>query len=89
MSSIRDTTGQGALTPRENRGNLPALASELRRRALLDQEVRGVKNKTPDCVRRWMEVDADNARRMWEILRLYGWPGYRLVGEQGSGTRRY
>ena len=61
----------------------PALAAELRKRAVRDQEVRAAGGTTPEKLERWRAVDAGNARWMREVLREHGWPGRRLVGYQG------
>jgi len=60
------------------------LAAELRGRVERDQEVRLVPHKTAQDIAHWMEVDSDNQRWIWQVLRELGWPGIALVGEQGS-----
>ncbi|AZM57359.1 DUF6624 domain-containing protein [Streptomyces sp. NPDC005900] len=60
------------------------LAAELRRRADWDQDVRRTPGKSAADVARWMAVDAENQQWIWRVLREHGWPGHRLVGEQGS-----
>ena len=59
------------------------LAAALRERAVRDQEVRAAGGTTAETLARWRAVDADNARWMREVLRIHGWPGRRLVGDQG------
>ena len=61
----------------------PELAAALRERAVRDQEVRAAGGTTPEKLARWRAVDAANARWMREVLRQHGWPGRRLVGDQG------
>ncbi len=66
----------------------PELADELRRRAEADQQARsflGPDNEPTDAqIRHCQAVDADNTAWLAAIVTEHGWPGIRLVGEQGA-----
>ena len=66
----------------------PELADELRRRAEADQQARsflGPDNEPTDAqIRHCQAVDADNMAWLAAIVTEHGWPGIRLVGEQGA-----
>jgi hypothetical protein len=64
-----------------------ALRTELLRRMSLDQELRGkylqdTENQALGA--QLTEVDRDNTRWLKETLKARGWPGYTLVGRDGS-----
>lgn len=68
----------------------PALREELLAMMAEDQAVRtGVAppgdDRTPEeLFAAWDRVDAEHAARMAEILDAHGWPGWSLVGKDGS-----
>ena len=68
----------------------PALREELLAMMAEDQAVRsGIAppgdDRTPEeLFAAWDRVDAEHAARMTEILDAHGWPGWSLVGEDGS-----
>lgn len=68
----------------------PALRQELLRRYEQDQAIRnewikkGVERPRKALMDRMRAIDSDNARRMREIVRQYGWPDPGLVGKDGS-----
>lgn len=66
----------------------PELADELRRRAEADQQARslfGPDDEPTDAqIQHCQAVDADNTAWLAAIVTEHGWPGIRLVGEQGA-----
>lgn len=73
----------------------PSLRTELLERMRVDQQVRREMDSAirvmgdpqridPVTVRRWQMVDRENTAWLQPIIRLLGWPGYRLVGEDGA-----
>jgi hypothetical protein len=84
-----------ALTACHNVNSTASLASQLRVRFAADQRVRaemdsaaealGDVDKIPDStIAAWDTVDVRNTRWLKGILHDSGWPGYRLVGVEGS-----
>ncbi|MFF0430174.1 DUF6624 domain-containing protein [Streptomyces sp. NPDC021012] len=61
----------------------PDLAEELRRRAEFDQKARDAALRT-GSLDDLVEVDADNTAWLEEVVAEHGWPGVRLVGDQGA-----
>jgi hypothetical protein len=67
----------------------PALRSELLERAAKDQAVRdeltnkGVIELDQATLGRMNAIDADNTKRMRQIVRQYGWPSPELIGHDG------
>jgi hypothetical protein len=70
----------------------PVLRLELLEMLKRDQEMRtamreknghGVVSENEDRAL-WKKVDAEHIVRIKEIVHEYGWPGYRLVGKDGS-----
>lgn len=66
----------------------PDLADELLRRAEADQQARSFFDQdtkpTAVQVQHCQAVDADNTTWLETIVTEHGWPGIRLVGEQGA-----
>ncbi len=66
------------------------LQEDLLQMAAADQQVRkslprlNDSTDTKTIAKALQQVDPQNAARMWEILRQYGWPGYSLVGQDGA-----
>ncbi len=67
-----------------------ALREELLAMLVEDQAVRtgipppGDDRTSEELFAQWLVVDAANAERMSEILDAHGWPGWSLVGREGS-----
>lgn len=67
-----------------------ALREELLAMLVEDQAVRtgvappGDDRTSEELFAQWLVVDAANAERMSEILDAHGWPGWSLVGRDGS-----
>lgn len=66
----------------------PDLAEELLRRAEADQQARSFFDQdtrpTDAQIEHCQAVDADNTAWLEAIVTEHGWPGIRLVGEQGA-----
>jgi len=67
-----------------------ALRQELLKMVEEDQEIRTKIVETPTSgeatLRRMTEIDRKNTARMKEIIAKHGWPGKRLVGEDGANA---
>lgn len=59
-----------------------ALREELLEMRARDQEVREASSKGDFS--KWAETDANNQKRLKEIVNQYGWPSRSMVGEDGS-----
>ncbi len=66
----------------------PDLTEELCRRAEADQQARSFlaqdTEPTDAQIQHCQAVDADNTARLEALVIEHGWPGIRLVGEQGA-----
>jgi hypothetical protein len=68
----------------------PTLRRELLERVAKDQAIRqeliskGVDKPDPEVLDRMASIDAENAKRVAEIVDQFGWPGPELVGRDGS-----
>lgn len=59
-----------------------ALRDELLQMRARDQQVREAPIKGDFS--QWMQIDADNQKRLKEIVKQYGWPTNAMVGEDGA-----
>jgi hypothetical protein len=63
------------------------LKSELLSMAKRDQEVRDRWDINKDMISEEVErTDSEHEKRLREIIQEYGWPGFSLCGEEGSGA---
>lgn len=64
------------------------LLTELRKMFNEDQKIRfhiiNSENQNPEDVQLMEEVDQQHFDRLKDIIEVYGWPGYQLIGEEGS-----
>jgi hypothetical protein len=58
---------------------METIAESLRRRVLRDQQARA--DGVPDVIR---ANDRENTAWLRQVIRQHGWPGLRLVGDQGG-----
>lgn len=84
--------GQTCVTD-QSKGLNRGLALALERMVKVDQEVRGEltraiasgdNQKLPALARRMSEIDRYNTNQMQQIIKTYGWPTVKLVGQQGA-----
>lgn len=65
----------------------PDLRDELLKMGARDQEVRQATVKvfkSPEEFQQWSQIDANNRKRLKEIIGRYGWPTIAMVGKDGE-----
>lgn len=68
----------------------PKLRQELLKRVAEDQAIRnelirkGIDHPDPKLLKRMKKIDAGNTSRVKTLLKQYGWPGPKLVGQDGT-----
>jgi uncharacterized protein DUF6624 len=85
--------GQAGLAAGTNNASAetnPTLRQELLKRVKEDQSIRdewiksGAEHPDKAVVARMKEIDSDNQARIKTIIKRYGWPGPKLVGQDGA-----